>query len=52
MALDPRTPVIVGVGQFLHRAGGLEDAWEPAALMEEAVGALWPVDRPRQAHGR
>lgn len=37
MAIDPRTPVIVGVGQFLHRARGLEDALEPAALMEEAI---------------
>jgi acetyl-CoA C-acetyltransferase len=37
MALDPRTPVIVGVGQFLHRADGLEDALEPAALMEAAI---------------
>ena len=39
MALDPRTPVIVGVGQFLHRADGLEDALEPAALMEAAMHA-------------
>ena len=37
MALDPRTPVIVGVGQFLWRAQGLEDAMEPIALMEQAV---------------
>ncbi len=39
MSLDPRTPVIVGVGQFLHRADGLDDALEPAALMVEAIGA-------------
>ena len=37
MTLDPRTPVIVGVGQYLHRADGLDDALEPAALMERAV---------------
>ena len=37
MTLDPRTPVIVGVGQYLHRAEGLDDALEPAALMERAV---------------
>ena len=37
MTLDPRTPVIVGVGQFLHHAEGLDDALEPVALMEQAV---------------
>src|SRR4051794_20359857 len=37
MALDPRTPVIVGVGQFLWRAQGLTDALEPIALMEQAI---------------
>lgn len=37
MTLDPRTPVIVGVGQYNHRADGLDDALEPAALMERAV---------------
>jgi len=37
VTLDPRTPVIVGVGQFLHRADGLDDALEPVALMEQAV---------------
>ncbi|BAN01367.1 hypothetical protein YM304_10530 [Ilumatobacter coccineus YM16-304] len=37
VALDPRTPVIVGVGQYLHRAESLDDALEPAALMERAV---------------
>ncbi len=35
--MDPRTPVIVGVGQHLHRAAGLDDALEPAALMEAAI---------------
>ncbi len=37
MTLDPRTPVIVGVGQYLHRAEGIDDALEPIALMERAV---------------
>lgn len=37
--LDSRTPVIVGVGQHLHRARSLDDAREPAALIEEAVRA-------------
>lgn len=41
MTLDPRTPVIVGVGQYLHRVlqegGTLDDSLEPAALMERAV---------------
>ncbi|MGB3736055.1 MAG: acetyl-CoA acetyltransferase [Ilumatobacter sp.] len=37
MTLDPRTPVIIGVGQYNHRADGLDDAMEPAALMERAV---------------
>jgi len=36
-ALDPRTPVLVGAGQFLHRAAGLEDALDPASLMVEAI---------------
>ena len=39
MTVDPRTPVIVGVGQFLHRADGLDDALDPAGLMVEAVRA-------------
>jgi len=37
VTIDPRTPVIIGVGQHLHRAKGLEDAMEPAALMEAAI---------------
>jgi acetyl-CoA C-acetyltransferase len=36
-SIDPRTPVIVGVGQYVHRATSLDDALEPAALIEEAV---------------
>ena len=39
MTIDPRSPVIVGVGQFLHRADGVDDALEPAALMEAAIRA-------------
>ncbi|MCB0980029.1 MAG: hypothetical protein KDB17_05190, partial [Ilumatobacter sp.] len=38
-SLDPRTPVLVGAGQFLHRAKGLDDALDPVALMAEAVRA-------------
>lgn len=37
MTLDPRTPVIIGVGQYNHRAEALDDALEPAALMERAA---------------
>lgn len=37
--LDPRTPVIVGVGQYVHRAESLDDAREPASLIEDAVRA-------------
>ncbi|MEO1055625.1 MAG: acetyl-CoA acetyltransferase [Actinomycetota bacterium] len=37
--LDPRTPVIIGVGQFTHRAATLDEAFEPAALIEFAVRA-------------
>lgn len=37
MTLDPRTPVIVGVGQYLHRSESLADALEPVALMERSV---------------
>jgi len=37
MSIDPRTPVIVGVGQVVQRATGLDDAQSPVALMTEAV---------------
>jgi acetyl-CoA C-acetyltransferase len=37
MSLDPRTPVIIGVGQYLHRAAGIDDALEPADLMVQAA---------------
>ena len=36
-ALDPRTPVIIGVGQYVHRADSIEHGLEPVALMERAV---------------
>lgn len=39
MPLDPRTPVLVGAGQFLNRASGLDDALDPSMLMAEAVRA-------------
>jgi len=35
--IDPRTPVIIGVGQYVHRSDSLDDALEPTALMERAV---------------
>ncbi len=38
-SIDPRTPVIIGVGQYLHRADDLDAALEPAALMERATRA-------------
>jgi acetyl-CoA C-acetyltransferase len=38
-ALDPRTPVIIGVGQYVHRADTLADGVEPVELMERAVSA-------------
>ena len=37
MPLDPRTPVLIGAGQFLHRAAALGDVLQPASLMAEAV---------------
>jgi len=39
VSIDPRTPVVVGVGQFLQRPANLEDALEPVAMMAEAVAA-------------
>lgn len=39
MAIDPRTPVLIGAGQAIHRAAGLDDAREPVDLMAEAVRA-------------
>jgi acetyl-CoA C-acetyltransferase len=37
VTIDPRTPVLIGSGQFLHRAEGLDDALEPVSLMAAAV---------------
>jgi acetyl-CoA C-acetyltransferase len=37
VTLDPRTPVLVGSGQFLHKAAGLDDALDPATLMSRAI---------------
>ena len=39
MALDPRTPVLIGVGQVVQRAKGLDDARDPIALMVQAAHA-------------
>jgi acetyl-CoA C-acetyltransferase len=36
-ALDPRTPVVVAVGQVEQRANDRDDALEPVALLAEAV---------------
>lgn len=41
MPLDPRTPVLVGSGQVLHRADDLADALEPAELMARATRAAF-----------
>jgi len=37
VTLDPRTPVLVGSGQTLHRAEGIDDALDASALMADAV---------------
>ncbi len=39
MSLDPRTPVLIGAGQFVHHAVGLDDAFGVTALMCEAIRA-------------
>jgi acetyl-CoA C-acetyltransferase len=39
MSIDPRTPVLVGAGQYVHRALGLDDALDASALMVEAIRA-------------
>ena len=36
MAVDPRTPVIIGVGQFLNRVDQGSDPLEPTTLMVQA----------------
>lgn len=37
MTIDLRTPVLIGTGQVLQRAEGLNDARDPVALMVEAI---------------
>ncbi len=37
--MDPRTAVLIGAGQYVHRAEGMDDALEPVALMELAIRA-------------
>ena len=37
MTLDPRTPVLIGAGQFLQRAENTDDALDPVAMMVEAI---------------
>ena len=37
MAVDPRTPVLIGAGQFLQRTANEQEARDPSALMAEAV---------------
>jgi acetyl-CoA C-acetyltransferase len=37
VAIDPRTPVLIGSGQFLHHAAGLDDMLDPATLMARAI---------------
>ena len=49
MALDPRTPVIVGVGQYVHRAATVDDGVEPVALMVERGGRRRRRRRARRA---
>jgi acetyl-CoA C-acetyltransferase len=35
--MNPKTPVLIGVGQFLNRIGDLDDALEPIRMMMEAT---------------
>jgi len=37
MTLDPRTPVLIGVGQFVQRAENFADALDPVGMMGEAI---------------
>ncbi|HEX2782260.1 MAG TPA: acetyl-CoA acetyltransferase [Ilumatobacteraceae bacterium] len=39
MALDPLTPVIIGVGQTVQHVDDLDEALDPARLMCSAIGA-------------
>ena len=46
--IDPRTPVLVGAGQFIQRPENPVEALEPVAMMAEAVAA---ADRDTGAPG-
>ena len=37
MTIDPRTPVLIGTGQIVQRAQGIDDALDPVALMVQAI---------------
>ena len=37
MTIDPRTPVLIGTGQVVQRATGIDDAQDPVALMVQAI---------------
>jgi acetyl-CoA C-acetyltransferase len=39
VTIDPRTPVLIGVGQAVQRAASAEEARPPVALMVEAIEA-------------
>ena len=39
MTLDPRTPILVGAGQFVQRPENPIDALEPVAMMRVALEA-------------
>ena len=39
MAPDPRTPVIIGTGQFVNRTKSFDDAIEPVEMMVKAIEA-------------
>ena len=41
MSLDPRTPVLIGAGQFLNKATGLDDALDASSLMAEAIKRIF-----------
>ena len=45
--IDPRTPVIVGVGQHNQRVDRGADALEPTALMAEALRLAEAMPTPR-----
>src|SRR4051812_14831705 len=37
MALDPRTPVLIGCGQFAQHTDSVETALDPVSMMSEAT---------------